>query len=78
MHGGAGSRIQTGLPWKFPANRDFYREFRNLELKLETVSEKIAAPQRYFAKFPMPLSRENISRTRELRGTDQRIYVGIQ
>jgi hypothetical protein len=59
------SGVQTSLQRKFPANREFYRDFYVLgPQKANSVTGKFA-PERHLDQFPTPNNRENFSKNRD-------------
>jgi len=52
-------------PHKFPANREFYREFSKIWPHRDPFLQETLVPQRFLSQFPTQNNRENICENRE-------------
>jgi hypothetical protein len=64
---------RASLQRKLPANREFYREFRESYAIREIQSSKMTVPQRLIANLSTQASRENTFWIREFGDADQGI-----
>src|SRR5260370_2880962 len=75
MDGGGCSQIRTGLRWKFPANREINREFRDSGPQKPISVHETTVLQRLFTKFPTQVNRENILKNREFLSGNREFHL---